>query len=95
MRSRDEIERVFQQYKGGIFNIYNRALRKDPTLAGKVVIELTIAPDGSVKAARILSSELGDEQLERKLILKIKRFKFSSSNVAEITVTYPIEFLPS
>ncbi|HEY5738965.1 MAG TPA: AgmX/PglI C-terminal domain-containing protein [Gammaproteobacteria bacterium] len=95
VRSRDEIERVFQQYKGGIFNIYNRALRKDPTLAGKVVIELTIAPDGSVKAARILSSELGDEQLERKLILKIKRFKFSKSNVAEITVTYPIEFLPS
>ena len=95
VRSRDEIERVFQQYKGGIFNIYNRALREDPTLAGKVVIELTIAPDGSVKAARILSSELGDEQLERKLILKIKRFKFSKSNVAEITVTYPIEFLPS
>jgi len=94
-RSKDEIERVFQQYKGGIFNIYNRALRSNPNLAGKVVIELTIAPDGSVKDARILSSELGDEQLERKLILKIKRFKFSSSNVAEITVTYPIEFLPS
>ncbi len=94
-RSRDEIERVFQRQKGSIFSIYNRALRSNPALAGKVVIEMTIAPDGSVKNARIVSSELGDEQLERKLILKIKRFKFSSSNVAEITVTYPIEFLPS
>ena len=95
IRSADEIERVFQQNKGGIFNLYNRALRKNPALAGKVVVEITIAPNGTVKAARILSSELGDKSLERKLVLKIKRFKFSSSNVAEITVTYPIDFLPS
>ena len=94
-RSEDEIERIFQQNKGGIFNIYNRALRKNPSLAGQVVVELTIAPGGQVTAVKILSSELGDETLERKLILKIKKFKFSSSNVAEITVTYPIDFLPS
>lgn len=94
-RSADEIERVFQKNKGGIFNIYNRALRKNPSLAGKVVVELTIAPNGEVTRVNILSSELGDEALERKLVLKIKRFKFSRSDVAEITVTYPIDFLPS
>ncbi len=94
-RSADEIERVFQQNKGGIFNIYNRALRKNPSLAGQVVVELTIAPGGQVTAVKILSSELGDEALERKLMLKIKKFKFSNSSVAEITVTYPIDFLPS
>ncbi len=95
VRSSDEIERVFQQNKGGIFTLYNRALRKNPSLAGKVVVELRIGADGSVLAAKILSSELGDEALERKLLLKIKKFKFKSSNVAEITVTYPIDFLPS
>jgi len=56
---------------------------------------LTIAPSGEVTRVKILSSELGDETLERKLVLKIKRFKFSKASVAEITVTYPIEFLPS
>ena len=95
IRSADEIERVFQEYKGGIFNLYNRALRNNPSLAGKVVVELTIAPNGSVTGARILSSELDDPALERKLLLKIKRFKFSNAKVAEITVTYPIDFLPS
>jgi len=94
-RSADEIERVFQKNKGGIFNIYNRALRKNPLLEGQVVVELTIAPSGEVTRVKILSSELGDEALERKLVLKIKRFKFSKAQVAEITVTYPIEFLPS
>ena len=94
-RSADEIERVFQKNKGGIFNIYNRALRKNPSLAGQVVVQLTIAPGGEVIQVKILSSELGDEALERKLILKIKRFKFSKANVSKITVTYPIDFLPS
>ena len=94
-RSADEIERVFQQNKGGIFAIYNRALRKNPLLEGQVVIELTISPGGQVTAVKVLSSELGDETLERKLVLKIKKFKFSKANVAEITVTYPIDFLPS
>jgi protein TonB len=94
-RSSGEIERVFQVNKGAIFNIYNRALRKNPSLAGKVVVELTIASNGEVTNVKILSSELGDKALERKLVLKIKRFKFSKSNRAETTVTYPIDFLPS
>ena len=94
-RSADEIERVFQQNKGSIFNLYNRALRKNPSLAGQVVVELTISPNGQVTAVKILSSELGDKVLERKLTLRIKKFKFASANVAEITVTYPIDFLPS
>jgi len=94
-RSADEIEHVFQKYKDSIFNIYNRALRKNPSLAGKVIVILTISPDGQVTEAKMLSSELGDEALERKLIEKIKRFKFSKEDVQEIIVTYPIDFLPS
>ena len=94
-RSAEEVERVFQKNKGAIFSIYQRALRKNPSLAGKVVVELTIDPNGKVIKVNIVSSELGDEKLERKLALKIKKFKFASANVSLITVSYPIDFLPS
>jgi len=94
-RSAEEVERVFQKNKGAIFSIYNRALRKNPSLAGKVVVELTIDPNGKVIKVTIVSSELGDEKLERKLALKIKKFIFASANVAQVTVSYPIDFLPS
>ena len=94
-RSAEEVERVFQKNKGAIFSIYNRALRKNPSLAGKVVVELTIDPNGKVIKVTIVSSELGDEKLERKLALKIKKFIFASANVSQITVSYPIDFLPS
>lgn len=95
IRPEFEIEQVFQKNKGAIYSIYNRALRKDPTLQGKVVIELTIAPNGRVIKARILSSDLHNPKLERKLIARVKLFRFKPGNTEQVTVKYPIDFLPS
>ena len=94
-RAEDEIALVFEKNKGAIFSLYNRALRKDPTLQGKVVLELTIAANGKVTKCRIISSELNNPSLERKLTARIKLFRFAAKQVKTITVTYPIDFLPS
>jgi len=94
-RSQEEIERVFQRNKGGIFALYNRALRKDPSLQGKVVLALTILPSGQVTKVRIVSTELNAKSFERRLKIKVKSFRFSKKDVATVTVTYPIDFLPS
>jgi len=94
-RSLEELTLVFDKYKGPLQNIYQRALRKDPTLQGKVVFELTINAAGQVTKCKIISSELGSKSLERRLVTKVKSFRFPSKSVATITVTYPIDFLPS
>jgi TonB family protein len=94
-RTREEIQLVFDQNKGAVYALYNRALRKDPSLRGKVVLELTITPTGKVSHCKILSSELNNPQLERKLISRIKLFKFPSKDVETAVVSYPIDFLPS
>lgn len=94
-RAEEEIALVFEKNKGAIFSLYNRALRKDPTLQGKVVIELTIAPNGKVTKCRIISSELNNTSMERKLIARIKLFRFAAKPVKTLTVTYPLDFLPS
>ena len=95
VRNRNEIELVFQKHKGAINRIYQRALRKDPTLQGKLVLELTIAPSGTVTRVRILSSELNDAELEKRILAKVKRFRFKARKVETVTVRYPIDFLPS
>ena len=94
-RSREEIELVFDKNKGAIFALYNRALRIDPTLEGKLVLRLTIAPTGEVTFCEIVSSELGDEELERKLVQRIKMFRFEARDVEAITTTKPIDFFPA
>jgi TonB family protein len=94
-RSIEEIKLVFERNKGAIYAIYNRALREDPTLQGKVVLELKIAPSGQVLECRIVSSELKDAELERKLLARVKQFDFGAKDVAQITITWPVDFLPS
>jgi TonB family protein len=94
-RSREEIELVFDKNKGAIFALYNRALRADPTLEGKLVLRLTIAPTGEVTFCEIVSSELDDPELERKLVLRVKQFRFEAKDVEPITTTKPIDFFPA
>lgn len=94
-RSREEIELVFDRNKGAIFALYNRALRQDPSLEGKLVLRLTIAPDGRVTMCEIVSSDLNNEELERKLVQRIKLFRFEAKDVEAITTTKPIDFFPA
>jgi TonB family protein len=94
-RSIEEIKLVFERNKGAIYAIYNRALREDPALEGKVVLELKIAPSGQVIDLRILSSELKAADLERKLLARIRQFDFGAKDVDLMTVTWPVDFLPS
>jgi len=94
-RSREEIELVFDKNKGAIFSLYNRALRLDPSLEGKIVLRLTIAPNGDVTFCEVVSSELGDPDLEQKLVARVMLFKFEAKDVEAITTTKPIDFFPA
>jgi TonB family protein len=94
-RTREEIELVFDRNKSAIYALYSRALRDKPALQGKVVLEVTIAPSGEVTDCRVVSSELGDPELERKLVARVRMFRFESRDVATMTTTKPIEFFPA
>ncbi|KAA3630217.1 MAG: TonB family protein [Proteobacteria bacterium] len=94
-RTDEEIQLIFDRNKTAIYNLYNRALRTNPSLQGKVVVKLTIAPNGQVTDIRVVSSELDDNDLERKLTLRIKRFDFGAKAVAGTTISYTMDFFPS
>jgi len=94
-RSREEIEIVFDRNKSAIYSLYSRALREQPELQGKVVVQLTIAPSGEITDCRIVSTELNDAELERKLVARIRMFRFEAKDVEAMTTTKPIEFFPA
>ncbi len=94
-RSEEEIALIFDRNKGAIYALYTRALRDKPDLQGKLVLELTITSDGSVTRCEVVSSELNDPELERKLVARVKLFRFEAKDVGTITVTKPIDFFPA
>ncbi|KAF0192268.1 MAG: TonB family C-terminal domain-containing protein [Gammaproteobacteria bacterium] len=94
-RSLEEIQLVLEQNKGALFSLYHRALRSDPSLQGKVVLELTVAPNGVILDCKVISSDVRDDDFLRKLVARVKLFDFGTKDVEEMIVTYPIDFLPT
>ncbi len=94
-RSDEEITLVFDRSKSAFNRLYRRALRRNPTLQGTVVVKLTIAPSGEVTAAKVISSQLNDDDLEHKIELRVLSLRFAAKNVKSTTVEYPIDFFPS
>ena len=93
-RSDDSIRRVMDRNKGSIFAIYNRALRKDPLLEGKLVFEMLVDASGEVTDITLLSSELDDEALTQKILARIRMIRFDTEDVATTRVNYSFDFLP-
>ncbi|MCW8880621.1 MAG: AgmX/PglI C-terminal domain-containing protein [Kangiellaceae bacterium] len=94
-RSSENIQLAFEKAKPRIFSIYNRALRKDPSLQGTVTFKLTIRPDGTVSKCTITKSDLNNPELEKRIVRQIKKIKFGAMDVATIEIDYPINFFPS
>jgi len=94
-RTDEEIQIVFDRYKASLYRIYNRELRKDPTLLGKILLQIIIEADGSVSGCEAVSTDLGSPELVAKVVERIKRFNFGpKEGVPKITILYPIDFLP-
>lgn len=93
-RKIDAIRLVLDRNKGAFYTIYRRALRKDPSLEGKVTMMIVVEPNGSVSSVEIVSSELDDAKLERKLIARVKLINFGKDVSEQTSISYSFNFLP-
>ena len=95
-RTDEEIQIVFDRYKASLYRLYNRELRKNPTLRGQIVLKLTIEPDGSVSFCVLESSDMGAPALAEQVVNRVTTFDFGAKeDIAAVTIIYPIDFLPA
>lgn len=95
-RTDEEIQIVFDRYKAALYRIYNRELRNDPTLRGKMVLRITIEPDGHVSACSVKSTDLQSPALSKDITERVLSFNFGAKpDVPALTILYPIDFLPA
>lgn len=93
-RTEEEIQLVFDRNKGALYTIYLRELRVNPDAHGKLVVRLTIAPSGAVKACTVLASEFANEEFAKKVVARVMLMDFGPKNVGDFTIDYPIVFFP-
>lgn len=96
IRTEEEIQEVLDRNKRAIYRIYNLELLADPSLHGKIVASITIAPSGKVTDCRLVYSELGAPSFEKELVALIRRIDFGPKpGVPAVTTRVPIEFFPT
>ena len=95
-RTDEEIQIVFDRHKAALYRLYNRELRRDPTLEGQMVLRLTIEPDGSVSLCELQSTDMNAPQLSAQVVGRVRTFDFGAKEgIPAITIIYPIDFLPA
>jgi len=94
-RTDEEIQIVFDRYKAALYRLYNRELRKNPTLRGQMILRLTIEPDGTVSLCQVQSSDMNAPVLADQVVDRVRTFDFGAKDVAAMTIIYPIDFLPA
>jgi hypothetical protein len=94
-RTDEEIQIVFDRHKSQLYRLYNLELRRDPTLQGKMILRLTIEPDGSVSMCMLHGSNMNAPDLATQVVERVKGFNFGAKVVPPVTIIYPIDFLPA
>lgn len=93
-RETESIRKVLDANKGAIYAIYRKALRSDPSLQGKLTVNLQIEPNGSVSKVTLVFSELGAQDVEKKLLSRIRLINFGEQSVTQTLLDYSFNFLP-
>ena len=94
-RTDEEIQIVFDRHKAALYRLYNRELRKNPTLQGQMVLRIRIEPDGSVSLCEVQGTDMNAPNLSAQVVGRVQTFDFGAKEVPAVTILYPIDFLPA
>jgi TonB family protein len=95
-RAAHEIRKVVASYLGGLRYLYNKELRKDPSLKGKATVRFDISPSGHITQTVLVFSSLRSPSLEGAILSNIRKWRFPRipEERGHVKVTYPFVFLP-
>jgi TonB family protein len=88
------VRRVVRQHLNEVRFCYSEALARQPSLAGRVVVQFTIAPTGRVIAAALQSSSLGAAGVEQCIVAATKRWPYPQPEGGGlVVVSYPFQLV--
>ncbi len=89
------VRRVVGQSLGGIKACYERSLRRNRSLQGRVTINFTIGEGGRVTRAQATGSTLGAPEVGQCIATRFRSLRFPSPTGGPVTFQYPFIFEPS
>jgi TonB family protein len=74
--------------------LYNKRLRLGIKLSGRILVEMSIDPNGTIGALKVIQSNIGDQTFENEVIERISTWRFNQipDSLGALTINYPFEF---
>lgn len=73
-RDRDAVAAVVARHTSAIQFCYQREVKRNPNLRGKIVVRFVITPQGTIASVTVISSNLGNPSVESCIVERIKRW---------------------
>lgn len=73
---------------------YERALKKEAHLSGRLVLSLDVQPEGNVSGARIADDGIGNDTLSACVVKAVDSWRFPTGTET-VSVEYPVSLKPS
>ena len=89
------VAKEVKQRLGAIKACYERALKRNPQLSGKVVIHWTITAAGTVSGVDVEQDTLGDAEVASCIKSLVARWRFPSPSGGSVEVSFPFVFQAS
>lgn len=90
--SKELIDKEVRRHRPQISFCYNAQLTRKPDLSGKVTLSWIIRLDGSVTAAKVKSSSLGNSDAESCMVRALGGWRFPKPEGGVVEVEYPFVF---
>jgi TonB family protein len=79
---------------GAVKGCYERALKRNPNLSGKIVLRWTITPSGTVQNVEA-ENDIGDPEVANCIKQLVSRWRFPAPSGGSVDVSIPFVFQAS
>lgn len=91
-RSAQDVMAIINGQHGRIMYTYNKYLRQNPSLGGKITLDVTIQASGRVSQVKVVESTITNKNFITEVVGIIKRLRFKAINSGAVTVNLPFVF---
>ena len=89
---KEAVAKVINSHLAEVSACYERALLREPGLAGKIVLEWNISTSGTVTTAKTKSSTMKSSAVEACILTSLKTWKFPPAKGAGVVISYHLFF---
>ncbi|NLL15053.1 MAG: energy transducer TonB [Fibrobacter sp.] len=94
-RDPQAINDVVTSHRASIKMSYEKYLKRDPNLKGKITLRITISASGAVSSVIIAVNTTGNKEFADEVVRKVKMWQFEPVTGGDVTVSYPFVFTPA